>query len=258
MIKNKGCAIFLITATSLVIGGLIIFVMFVLHTRETTISTSTNASKKQTIVLSDPFYNKNPQWGSGRLPLIKPYELVAFDRLFENPSLINTRMPETDLKRQITSVRKINISGNYFIAYIDVYGNSNIKYCYLILDLGEKGYSEFDIHIDYDFHIEPKNKFETCYMIAFLYGKKQNYEEFKTREAFLSRAKLLGFLENKIINNQIRVRIPEKYWECVFFNEKDLKSGLKARGIPEDIKLLEPKYFYRKFLDEGQCHWFPK
>ncbi len=282
MIKNKGCVIFLIIAAAsliggLIIAGLVIFVMFVLVTGEATVSLPDNISPEQAKLQADPFYRNAGGWDYSRLALIKPYELFSCDRHLEDPGLMdNTNKGASLIGRQICGVKQFNVFKNYFIAYVesgigqtgtiedvDIVGN---KYCYLILDLNKKGYPDFHISRDYAF-----GRLNYCgekiikntnppYVIVVSYGKNKKTEKFKNKKAFLDKARYFGFFVDYIIHNynQIEISMPQKYQACVFFNEKDLKAGLKARGIPADIKLLEPKYFYQKFLDEGQCPWFPK
>jgi hypothetical protein len=158
---------------------------------------------------------------------------------------------------------KVDVGQNGFIGEKDFF-DSNILY--LILDLSKKKYSTINLsrryasgRINYWGKKIVRNT-KPPYKVIISYGKKQQITEFKTMEEFFRRAKYLGFSVNYIINNynQIEVELPEEYQNCIFFNEIELKEGLKARGIPENIKLFDPQYFYKKFLNEGQCHWFPK
>ncbi len=225
----------------------------------------------------DPFYRRVGGWDYSRLALIKPYELFSCDRRLEDPGLMdNTNKGTSLIGHQICGVKKFNVFKNYFIAYIESgIGQTGTledvslvggKYCYLILDLNKKGYPDFNISRDYAL-----GRINYCgekiikntnhpYQIVVSYGKNKKIEKFKNQEAFLDKARYFGFFADYIINNynQIEISMPQNFQGCVFFTQNDLKTGLKARGIPEGIKLLKPEYFYQKFLNEGQCHWFPK
>jgi len=267
--KNKRCVMLLIISAALLVSGFIF--------GEDMVKLPSKISPKAAKLQSDPFYRRAGGLDYSRLALVKPYELFSCDKYLEDPGLMdNTGKGSSLIGRQICGVKKFNVFKKYLIMYVEPgVGQSgtleNVKlagdrFCYLILDLNKKGYSDFRISRDYAFgrinYLNEKiiRNIKPPYVIVTSYGKNKTTEKFKTKKKFLDKAKYLGFCIDYIKNNynKIEISMPQEFQDCVFFSEKELKAGLKARAIPENIKFFEPKYFYKKFINKGQCPWFPK
>ena len=42
----------------------------------------------------------------------------------------------------------------------------------------------------------------------------------------------------------------------MFFDKASFEKGLKQQGIPLNIKLMPPDYYWELYADQGFCPWF--
>ncbi len=225
-----------------------------------------------TVLKKDPFYSGTGYEDYYRMPLIKPYEMDAISRRFESPGVCRTGNPI------IPDINKYAVYNKFFIAKIKPdtdEADRSIFDGYLIVDLRNKNipsltrsgeinyeYNSFSERAKYlkhpaDINIKDKPDNSTYKIIVgcgYSPESGEIVEKFLDKKKFLKRTKEYGF--DELISRRIKVVFPDGYKSCMFFDKASFEKGLMQRGIPLDIKLMPPDYYWELYAEQGFCPWF--